>query len=195
VLLKLAKGLFLMPTDSIPAKRSRLRWTAIGLMILGVLGSSYGAFEYTRWQPGTDAEAARKARGGESAAEAHRAVAINLSSEERALYIKRIQAVLKQSRCYDGALNGNSDEAQKGLDRYLSNARKKGREPPPRIELPKATASDFDSWLRDADALKGDICAPASKPRIKPSVRPDHTPPRARQTSTPKESYPSLEDW
>ena len=107
---------------------------------------------------------------------------VTLNAEERATFVRRVQEVLKTSHCYDGAVNGNSSsDAQKGLDRFVESARKKGSEKPARIELAKATAGDFDSWLRDADGVKGDLCAKPKPPapareRVRETSRP--SPPR-----------------
>jgi hypothetical protein len=84
--------------------------------------------------------------------------AIILNEEERATFIKRIQEVLKQAKCYEGAINGNSADAQKSLDRYINSAREHGKDKPARIELAKATASDFDSWLKEAGDINGAVC-------------------------------------
>jgi hypothetical protein len=83
-----------------------------------------------------------------------------LNPEERATFVKRIQEVLKRSKCYGGAINGSSEDAQKSLDRYVESARLQGKDKPARIELAKATAGDFDSWLKEADDIKGGLCSP-----------------------------------
>ena len=110
----------------------------------------------------TDAEVAgRRKEGAESA----QTTSVPLGADARAGFVKRVQAVLKQSRCYEGAIDGRSAETQPDLDRYVSGfAAGKKAKPPARLELAKATAGDFESWLRDADAVKGDICAPKPKP-------------------------------
>ncbi|HSR80426.1 MAG TPA: hypothetical protein VLL28_06545, partial [Hyphomicrobiaceae bacterium] len=114
-----------------------------------------------------------------------------LNAEERATFVKRIQEILKQSRCYEGAINGSSDEAQKSLDRYIKSVRLQGKDRPVRIELAKASASDFDSWLKEAEDIKGGLCLPprekrptASKPQHREEPRRAHaTEPRARPSS------------
>ncbi|HEY7083225.1 MAG TPA: protein kinase [Hyphomicrobiaceae bacterium] len=114
-----------------------------------------------------------------------------LNAEERATFVKRIQEVLKQSRCYEGAINGSSDDAQKSLDRYIKSVRSQGKDRPARIELAKASAGDFDSWLREADDIKGGLCSlprekrPAvSKPQHREEPRRTHAAePRARPSS------------
>ena len=114
-----------------------------------------------------------------------------LNAEERATFVKRIQEVLKQSSCYEGAINGSSDDAQKSLDRYIKSVRLQGKERRARIELAKASASDFDSWLKEADDIKGGLCPPprekrpiASKPQHREEPRRAHAvEPRARPSS------------
>ena len=114
-----------------------------------------------------------------------------LDAEERAIFVKRIQKVLKQSRCYEGAINGSSDDAQKSLDRYIKSVRLQGKDRPESIELAKASASDFDSWLKEADDIKGGLCSPprekrptASKPQHREEPRRAHAAePRARPSS------------
>ena len=111
-----------------------------------------------------------------------------LDSDQRAIFIKRVQEVLKDSHCYNGAINGSSDAAQKSLDKFVKTAQEKGKDKPARIELAKATASDFDAWLRDADGVKSGLCeAPKAKAPTPPRVRE----PRPPRTSTPRSSPPS----
>jgi serine/threonine protein kinase len=105
---------------------------------------------------------------------------VPLGTEERASFVKRVQEVLKINQCYDGAVNGNSgSDAQKALDHLVDSAHKKGKEKPVRIELAKATASDFDTWLRDTENSKGDLCV---VPRPKAPVQKQRS---ARETSKP----------
>ena len=82
---------------------------------------------------------------------------------QRVDHVRKVQEVLKRARCYDGAINGRGGDAQESLDRFVENAGKKDAAKPRRIELAKASVGDFESWLKDADAIKGDVC-PVSKP-------------------------------
>jgi hypothetical protein len=93
-----------------------------------------------------------------------RIAAAVLGTEERATFIKRVQMVLKQGRCYDGAISGRSVDAQDSIDRFLAAAGPKGNANIARIELANATAADFEAWLREASEIKGQVCArpPAS---------------------------------
>ena len=136
--------------------------------------------------------ARREADADKSKLEAPQRVASSvLDAEERATFVKRIQKVLKQSRCYEGAINGSSDDAQKSLDRYIKSVRLQGKDRPESIELAKASASDFDSWLKEADDIKGGLCSPprekrptASKPQHREEPRRAHAAePRARPSS------------
>jgi hypothetical protein len=104
-------------------------------------------------------------------AEAERVAAATLSAEDRASFVRRVQEVLKASHCSDGAINGSSIDAQKGVDRFVETARKKGKDKPAKIELAKATASDFDAWLHDANDLKTNLCfIPTAKAERKVAV-------------------------
>jgi serine/threonine protein kinase len=102
---------------------------------------------------------------------------------KRAEFVRQIQQVLKRMRCYDGAVNGNSGGTQQSLDRFVENAAKKGSAKPERIELAKATVGDFESWLKDAGAIKGTLCAPQAKPQTSEPT------PRARQEQRPQRQY------
>ena len=94
-----------------------------------------------------------------------------LNTEEREAFVKRVQEVLKQNNCYEGAINGSSDDAQKSLDRFIKSARLKGKDKPARIELAKASAGDFDSWLNDANDIKGGLCDVVKPRRAIPVAR------------------------
>ncbi|MGE0848249.1 MAG: protein kinase [Hyphomicrobiaceae bacterium] len=97
-----------------------------------------------------------------------RSAAASLNVEQRAAFIRRVQAVLKDSQCYKGDVNGTSSDAvQEGLNKFVNTARSKGNSKPGRIELAKATANDFDNWLQEADHVKSGLCV-APKPQPKP---------------------------
>ena len=83
--------------------------------------------------------------------------------------MRKIQEVLKRSRCYDGAVTGRSTDAQGGLDKFVDTAQKRGKPKPTHIELAKATVGDFETWLKDADAVKDGLCVPVAKPADKPA--------------------------
>ena len=94
-----------------------------------------------------------------------------LSGEERATFVRRVQEVLQKKSCYQGAINGRPDDAQKGLDRFADGADRKGKPKPARIELAKATVSDFESWLRNADDIRGEVCVTPKPPSPPPAQR------------------------
>jgi tRNA A-37 threonylcarbamoyl transferase component Bud32 len=89
------------------------------------------------------------------------------SDTQRADQVRKVQEVLKRARCYDGAVDGRAGDTQAGLDRFLDNAGRKGAALPRRIELAKASVGDFETWLKDADAIKGDVCPVAKPPPAK----------------------------
>ena len=99
--------------------------------------------------------------------------------------MKQVQELLKQSKCYDGAINGSVDDTQDGLKRFIAS--RKGKESPARIELAKATASDFDVWLRDAREIKDGVCTTKEKPPKpeKPAVRQERASNPPRYSSPP----------
>jgi hypothetical protein len=83
--------------------------------------------------------------------------------------VRQVQHLLKQAGCYDGGMNGRAAETmQDALDEFVAKAAKKGKVKPARIELAKATAGDFEAWLRDAGQVRGEVCTPA--PTVKPKV-------------------------
>jgi Protein kinase domain len=100
----------------------------------------------------------------------------------RAEFVRKIQVVLKRSRCWDGALSGRSTDAQVGLDTFVDTAKKRGKAIPARIELAKATVGDFEAWLKDADAVKDVLCAP------KPSAETQEKAKRPREAQGSEET-------
>ena len=104
---------------------------------------------------------------------------------DRAAFVRRIQEVLKKSNCYNGAVNGRSNDAQEGLNKFVDSAGKRGKAKPGRIELAKASVGDFESWLKDADAIKDSLCekpkpVAAAKPEQPAKPRPQYTQPQPR---------------
>ena len=135
------------------------------------------------------AEAARRSAEEEEARrqaeEKARTASAVLSAEGRTSFMRQVQQVLKEGRCYEGAVNGrNPNDTQEALDTFVANAGKNGGASPGRIELAKATASDFETWLRDAGTVKGDVCAPTpapTKPKVaRPTRDRDEEPDRRR---------------
>jgi hypothetical protein len=122
-----------------------------------------------------------------------RVAAVTLSADERTAFVKRVQTVLRLSRCYDGAINGRIGDAQEEANLYVATTSKKGRSRPFKIDLAKATASDFEAWLRDADEIPGDVCTPAPKvkaPAPKPEVAKPARQEPARQARQQREEAP-----
>jgi membrane protein involved in colicin uptake len=98
-------------------------------------------------------------RAAEAAIEAKRLATIP-DGDMLTAFVRRIQQTLKQSRCYDGALTGRSDDTQEPLNKFVANAKRRGGSNLQQIELAKASVGDFESWLKDADAIKGALCVP-----------------------------------
>ena len=104
--------------------------------------------------------------------------------------------MLKRGRCYDGAVNGRgNNETQEALDDFVAGAGKKAKTKPVRIELAKATAGDFEAWLRDAGEIKGDLCAAKPKPPNEaaktPRQRDESDPQSRRQAIAKPQAQPS----
>jgi hypothetical protein len=91
--------------------------------------------------------------------------------------------VLKQGRCYDGAVNGRIGDTQDALDQFVDRAGRKGKVRPARIDLAKATGADFEGWLRDAGTFTGDVCAP-------PKPKPEVAKPQKQQVAKPERQEP-----
>jgi serine/threonine protein kinase len=95
-----------------------------------------------------------------------------LNDEDRATYVRRIQELLRRSQCYDGKVTGRSEDAQEGLNRFVDSAGRKGGTKPARIQLAKASTSDFESWLKDAGSVEDNLCAIKSPPKVEQPRRP-----------------------
>ncbi len=131
------------PVTRPPSTPSPRRWLALVAASVALLGGAYGASEYMRWEQ----------HGYVPAGAA-------LDAAHRAAFVKRVQTALKHSRCYDGAVNGRSADAQPALDRFVAGAGQQGRAKPARIDLARATAAEFEAWLAEADRIRGEVCAP-----------------------------------
>jgi hypothetical protein len=122
-------------------------------------------------------------------------IAAALSDDERATLVRRVQQVLESRSCYTGSINGRTEDAQKALQRFVDGAERKGGTKPVRIELAKATTADFESWLRDAEEVKGDVCAvprPPQPPQAVTQSRQRDEPRKSpARTSSPRSSPPS----
>jgi hypothetical protein len=95
---------------------------------------------------------------------------------ERAEFVRKVQQLLKRGGCYAGALTGRSADAQEAADKFVENVRSRGKATPQSIKLAKANVGDFESWLRDAESVKGTVCA--AKPRPEQQEKPQ----RPRET-------------
>jgi hypothetical protein len=113
------------------------------------------------------------------------AAAVSPNAEERANYVRKVREALRAARCYD-ASGGDVSGVQNALDRFVENAHKRGKDKPSRIELTKATTTDFDDWLRGANEIKGEVCSIPAK-----SAAPVRQRPIERAPSRPQPSYRS----
>jgi len=104
--------------------------------------------------------------------------------------VRKMQEILKRNGCYDGAVDGvNGNNTQGGLDRFIETAGKKGNAKPGWIELAKATVGDFETWLKDADVIKGGLCTPPPKPKAEPEAKPARKEPVARRPDPPARKH------
>jgi hypothetical protein len=53
--------------------------------------------------------------------------------DKRAELVRKVQLLLKHSRCYDGGLTGRSNDAQGGLDKFVDAAKKRGKATPQKL--------------------------------------------------------------
>jgi hypothetical protein len=120
-------------------------------------------------------------RNAEVAAEEKRLAAI-ADGDMRVEFVRKVQLVLKRTGCYDGALTGRSDDAQEGLNKLVDNANTRGKFKLARIQLAKASVADFEAWLKDADAVKGELCVPKT---VKPAKQEPAKTARQRDEDTP----------
>ena len=124
-------------------------------------------------------EAKRKAE------EPARVASATLNADERATFVRQVQQVLKKGRCYEGAVNGrSSSDTQEALDDFVAGSAKKTKTKPARIELAKATGADFETWLRDAGTVAGDVCTPpppAPKAKVAKPAREREEPQQRRR--------------
>ena len=128
-----------------------------------------------------------------------------LNAQERATFVKKIQEVLKRSKCYEGDVDRQQRRCPEGVNRCLKAVRQKGKDKPQRIELAKATASDFNSWLHSRRQHRGRICMPDAGPKTNTSAPPrmakqppvsrerraERAPPRPQPSYSPRPSYSS----
>ena len=115
--------------------------------------------------------------------------------DQRTALILRVQEILKRNHCYDGALDERSNEAQKELDKFVEIANRRGRSKLTGLQLVRASVGDFESWLRDAAAVKPSACLPAARPEQPPKAKGERAKPErqanpARQPS-PERTQPS----
>jgi hypothetical protein len=138
-------------------------------------------------------EARRKEKEAETLrnAEQERLAAIP-DGDKRAVFVRSVQQVLKQNRCYEGAISGRSGDAQEGLDKFVANAQRRGGSTLGRIDLAKASVGDFELWLRDAGAVKGAQCTPPPERKVPVAKAPvARTPERTSQADRPRRAESS----
>jgi len=157
--------------------------------------------------------------GGETSAPSY-AATDKPEGELFAELVKKIQSGLKDRRCYDGEVNGETVDADEALAKFNDQLQRKGRGSRT-IRLASATIEDFESWMKWFNSVDGVTCStpePRSRPRDtddrdnraapkkpktreekapearapKPPQTPQYRPPR--QTFRPPPSGPSPQD-
>jgi hypothetical protein len=97
----------------------------------------------------------------QEAAASKQATEPGFSEQRRTALIQRVQQVLKRNLCYDGPDNGKAGEVQEDVARFIRRVRESAKGKLQDIDLAKATDSEFDAWLRDAEAIQGPVsCQP-----------------------------------
>jgi hypothetical protein len=81
--------------------------------------------------------------------------------DKRAEFVRKIQLVLKQNRCYDGSLTGRSNDAQEGVNKFVENAQqaRQSQAWPDRASQSHGRRT-YETWLKDADTVKDGLRTP-----------------------------------
>lgn len=108
-----------------------------------------------------------------------------VSEEERTILLRRVQDVLNRSSCYDGTIDEDIDRAQDGLNRLIEAADKSAKVKLARLELAKASAADFKTWLANAAAVRDNLCRPMAMPVEARSPGPMPSKPQTVEQVTP----------
>jgi len=108
-------------------------------------------------------------------------------SFDRGAFVRAVQAELKRHQCYSGAINGNVEQADSGLEDLSETATGKKA---PEIELASARPEEFDNWLQWSRRFSDPICethaAPTARRKPAPTVSRSRPAPRARVVERPR---------
>lgn len=102
------------------------------------------------------------------------------SAEEERAYMMQAATLLKKHKCFEGLSEEVAGDAQKAIARLEQGLVRIGRAKFPHLELAKATVAEFDTWLKEAETLKGEVCV----------APPPHRPPVAQPRAAPRPAGP-----
>lgn len=94
-------------------------------------------------------------------------------------FVTKVVAQLKRFKCFEGLSENTAGDPQKGIERLVHSYPRLGRGKAPQLNLVSGTVGDFETWLRETDAVKADVCAapPAAAPQ-RPVAAPRPAPQR-----------------
>ena len=112
-----------------------------------------------------------------------------MTGPERSKYIAQVQKILKGYDCYGGQINGDLEDANAGLTRFVANYRGIVRQ----INLTSATINDYEEWLNWSKGLNKFSCPseeppPVVKRRAPKSVQKPQAEPRETEKETRRPS-------
>jgi hypothetical protein len=85
-------------------------------------------------------------------------------SFDRGAFVRAIQAELKRHQCSSGAINGNIEQADSGLEDLSETAAGKKS---PEIQLARAKPEEFENWLAWSRKFNDPICETHAAPTVK----------------------------
>jgi hypothetical protein len=110
-----------------------------------------------------------------------------LPSFDRSAFVRAVQAELKRHQCYGGAINGDAQQTDAGLEDLAETTTGKKA---PEIELASAKPEEFENWLTWSRKFSDPICERHSAPAVRrapvPTVSRNRPEPRARVVERPR---------
>ena len=104
------------------------------------------------------------------------------SVKAREGYLTQMQTLLKEQRCYDGAINGRVEDTAPAVEAFTTKAGEAG----PKIELASATTAEYENWLSWFRRNRQRYCVPLPDQDVREHrATPEATTPK-KQKSTPK---------
>jgi hypothetical protein len=110
-----------------------------------------------------------------------------LPSFDRSTFVRAVQAELKRHQCYGGAINGDAQQTDAGLEDLAETTTGKKA---PEIELASAKPEEFENWLTWSRKFSDPICERHSAPVVRrapvPTVSRNRPTPRERFVERPR---------